>query len=488
MNAAPVMPLPKALAAILHQTRELRHAYLVGGCVRDWLLGMPVTDYDIEVFEIGFPELLRALSRWGHAKLVGRSFGTVKLRVGDGLTLDVSLPRRAFAANTKQAGDAAYDPGMAPAAAAGRRDFTINALLYDPRQQRLLDFVGGLRDLEGSVLRHTSEAFAEDPLRVLRGMQFASRFNLVPAPETIALCGQMIGAYRQIAAERVWEEWHKWATQSVLPSAGLRFLVETGWSRHFPEIHALKGTPQDPEWHPEGDVFRHTCYCCDAMVRLPGWQEAASEAKAVYLLAILAHDFGKPDTTQSLQQGERLRIISPGHDRIGARRAEEFLRRIHAPKEIIRRAKPLVKNHLAHLQTPTDHAVRRLAQRLAPETIASLTLVMSADHMGRPPLPAIVPASVRALEQKAASLRVVQAAPAPILKGRHLLRIGMAPGPAMGAVLSAAHNAQLDGAFNDLESALHWARRHLEPSDGAALPPGPRCRNGGPANEVVGKP
>ncbi|MFZ0256594.1 MAG: polynucleotide adenylyltransferase [Gammaproteobacteria bacterium] len=462
MSASPVMPLPKAIAAMLQETPELRQAYLVGGCVRDWLLGMPVTDYDIEAFEIGFPELLRALSRWGRAKLVGRSFGTVKLRLRGGLTLDVSLPRRAFAGNAQEVGEAAYDPSLSPADAAARRDFTINALLYDPRQQRLLDFVGGMRDLKDSVLRHTSEAFAEDPLRVLRGMQLASRFNLAPAPETVTLCRQMIGEYGQIAAQRVWEEWHKWVTQSTSPSVGLRFLVASDWSRHFPEIHALRGTPQDPEWHPEGDVFRHTCYCCDAMVSLPGWQAAASQPKAVYLFAILAHDFGKPQTTQSVQKGERLRTVSPGHDRIGALRAEDFLRRIHAPKEIIRRVKPLVKNHLAHLQTPTDRAVRRLAQRLAPETIESLTLVMSADHMGRHPQPAIVPESVRALEQKAAALRVAQAAPVPVLKGRHLLQLGMTPGPDMGAVLRAAHNAQLEGAFNDLEGALRWVKGHIE--------------------------
>lgn len=470
MKASPVIPLPETIAVILQETPELRKAYLVGGCVRDWLLGMPSSDYDIEVFEINFPDLLRGLSRWGRAKLVGRSFGTVKLHLGKAGTLDFSLPRRAFPGQVKAVGEAAYDPSLSPAEAAIRRDFTINALLYDPRQQRVLDFVGGVRDLTDSVLRHTSDAFAEDPLRVLRGMQLASRFSLVPAPETVARCRQMIGEYGQIAAERVWEEWHKWATQSALPSAGLRFLIETEWSRHFPEIRALKGTPQDPEWHPEGDVFTHTCYCCDAMVRLPGWQAAAPQAKAVYSFAILAHDFGKPETTQYAKKGERLRIVSPDHDRIGAHRADDFLHRIHAPQAIIRRVRPLVRNHLAHLQVPTDRAVRRLAKRLIPENIESLTLVMSADQMGRHPKPAVVPESVRVLARKAAALRVARAAPTPILKGRHLLQLGMTPGPDMGAVLRAAHSAQLDGVFTDLEGALQWIRCHIKAPIG-----GKRC-------------
>jgi tRNA nucleotidyltransferase (CCA-adding enzyme) len=460
MRASPVIPLPEAIAAILQETPELRKAYLVGGCVRDGLLGVPSTDYDIEVFEIDFPDLLRGLSRWGRAKLVGRSFGTVKLHLGKVGTLDFSLPRRAFPGQVKGVDRAAYDPSLSPAEAVLRRDFTINALLYDPRQERLLDFVDGVRDLTDSILRHISDAFADDPLRVLRGMQLASRFSLMPAPETVALCRRMIGEYRQIAAERVWDEWHKWATQSASPSAGLRFLIDTEWSRHFPEIHALKGTPQDPKWHPEGDVFIHTCYCCDAMVRLPGWQAAPLQARAVYSFAILAHDFGKPETTQYATKGERLRFVSPGHDRIGALRAEDFLHRIHAPQAMIRRVKPLVRNHLAHLQVPTDRGVRRLAKRLIPENIESLTLVMSADHLGRPPKPPVVPESVRALEQKAAAVRVARAAPTPILKGRHLLQLGMMPGAEMGAVLRAAHSAQLDGAFTDLEGALRWVRRH----------------------------
>lgn len=466
---SPAIVLPEAVAVVLRETPELRKAYLVGGCVRDWLLGKPISDYDIEVFETSLADLQRALSRWGRARLVGRSFGTVRLPLSNGVTVDFSLPKRAFAGPASGVGEAAYDPSLSPTQAVRRRDFTINALLYDPRLHRVLDFVGGLRDLRHSVLRHTSDAFVEDPLRVLRGMQLVSRFNLDPAPETVALCRRMLGEYGRIAVERVWDEWYKWATQGAVPSAGLRFLAQSGWSRHFPEIHGLIGTPQDPKWHPEGDVFTHTGDCCDAMVTLVGWQGAAPQARAVYSFAILAHDFGKPETTHYAKKEGRLRIVSPGHDRIGAQRAEDFLCRIHAPRAIIDRVKPLVKDHLAHLQVLTDGAVRRLAKRLMPETIESLVLVMAADHRGRSAQPTAVPESVQALERKAATLRVARAAPQPLLKGRHIVQLGMTPGPRFGAILRAAYRAQLDGGFDDLGGALQWARDYLK-----CPPHGPR--------------
>ena len=454
------MPLPKALTAILNTAPALRKAYLVGGCVRDGLLGVPVKDYDIEVFGVSYPNLVEALSQWGRAELVGRSFGTVKLRLASGLTLDFAIPRGTTKGGLQPADPGAYDPRLSPAEAARRRDFTINALMYDPRSHQVLDFVGGLEDLRHLVLRHTSDAFCEDPLRVLRGMQLAARFNLEPAPETVELCRQMKGEYGTIAEPRIWEEWQKWATKSTVPSAGLRFLVATEWVDCFPELGSLRGTPQNADWHPEGDVFVHSCHSCDAMVSLPGWQAANLQAKAVYLLATLAHDFGKPSTTRTVEKRGRVRIVSPGHDRAGVLLAEAFLHRIHAPKDLVRRVLPLVKNHLAHLQAPTERAVRRLAQRLVPETIHGLTLVMMADHMGRPPKPASVPESVRALERKAAALRVAEQAPRPVLMGRHLLALGMSPGPAVGSALADAYDAQLDGAFVSLEEAVRWLAAH----------------------------
>ncbi len=310
--------------------------------------------------------------------------------------------------------------------------------------------------MNNRVLRHTSAAFAEDPLRVLRGMQFTGRFDLSAAPETIALSRQIKSGYSELAVERVREEWFKWAQLSAMPSAGLRFLAASEWIDHFPEIKAMAGTPQDPEWHPEGDVFTHTCHCCDAMARLEGWRQADAESRIAYMLAILAHDFGKPATTRREIKDGRMRIVSPGHEEAGAGLAETFFDRIHTPAAIRGRVVPLVRNHLFHLEEITDRAIRRLARRLEPENIHGLCLVMTADSMGRPPRPAVEPENVKLLLRRAHELELKQQAPRPILLGRHLIQIGLQPGAQFGRILDEAFDAQLEGSFGDLKGAFRW--------------------------------
>ncbi|MBM3841481.1 MAG: polynucleotide adenylyltransferase [Verrucomicrobia bacterium] len=448
---------PDELSQILAGTPELRAAHYVGGCVRDWLLDIPNKDFDVEVFGIGYDRLVAALSRWGRPDLVGKSFGVVKLTTTRGSTFDFSIPRRDSKVAPGHKGfEITFDPGISLKEAAARRDFTINALLFDPRTRQVLDFFGGEADLKNRILRHTSEAFAEDPLRVLRGMQFASRFNLAPAPETVALCRRMKGSYGELASERVREEWFKWAGQSAVPSAGLKFLAATEWIEHFPELNALRGVPQEPDWHPEGDVFVHTCHCCDALVRQAGWQQADPESRIVFLLAVLAHDFGKPSTTMRARKDGRMRIVSPGHEEAGGPLAEQFLRRINAPQAIRDRVLPLVANHLAHLQTITDRSVRRLAKRLEPESIEHLCLIITADAMGRPPKPQTVPEGALELQARAAALKVQTHAPKPILMGRHLIELGWKPGPALGSIVKQAYEAQLEGKFADLPQAFAW--------------------------------
>ena len=213
-----------------------------------------------------------------------------------------------------------------------------------------------------------------------------------------------------------------------MPSAGLSFLAETGWVDHFPEIKAMIGVPQEPEWHPEGDVFIHTCHCCDALARLAQWQAEDAQSRIVHMLAVLAHDFGKPATTQHAIKDGRMRIISPGHEEAGGDLAATFLERMRAPQAIQARVLPLVRNHLFHFQSMTDRAVRRLARRLEPENIQGLCLVMTADSMGRPPLPAVEPEFVRQLLARSHELQVRQKPPEPILMGRHLIELGLEPG------------------------------------------------------------
>lgn len=456
MNLTP----PSELHRILADTPALSQSYLVGGCVRDGLLGRACKDYDIECFGVTYADLARALARWGRTDLVGKSFGVIKLTTGGGAEYDFAIPRRERkTALGHQGFEVAMDADMTPREAAGRRDFTLNALMFDPRRGEVLDFFGGREDLRRRVLRHTSAAFVEDPLRVLRGMRFVSRFELTVAPETIALCRSIKDTFAELAVERVQGEFFKWAARSVKPSLGLRFLADCGWLEHFPEIAALAGTPQDPRWHPEGDVFVHTGHCLDALVTLDDWRAADEETRIVLTLAVLAHDFAKPHCTHEAEKHGRRCLVSPGHEEAGGPLTETFLARLRTPNVYARRVPPLVTNHLAHLNEVTPRSVRRLAARIAPATIRELCTVMTADHMGRPPLPAVVPEGVRQLLEQARELELQAQAPKPILQGRHLIERGMRPGPVFSEILGAAFDAQLEGSFGDLEGALAWLRQ-----------------------------
>ena len=239
------------------------------------------------------------------------------------------------------------------------------------------------------MLRHTGPAFVEDPLRVLRAFQLAARFDFTLAPETAALCRRIAHTFAELPVERVWGEWEKWAVKATRPSRGLDVLEETGWLAHFPEIAALRGTPQEPEWHPEGDVFDHTRHCLDALVRLAGWREADAPRRRLLSLAVLAHDFGKPATTIRAERRGALRWISPGHEPAGGPLAAAFLRRIGAPLDLDAPVSALVMHHLLHHRGNeagfTAPQVRRLARKLAPATIDDVALVMTADSLGRPP-------------------------------------------------------------------------------------------------------
>lgn len=456
--------LPPSLVRLLREAPVLRRAYLVGGCVRDWLRGLPGKDVDVEVFGVSYEELAEGLCRWGRTDLVGRSFGVLKLTVAAGETYDFSLPRRDSKTGRGHRGFAvSLDPAITPREAASRRDFTVNALMFDPHQGGLLDFFGGRADLEAGILRHVGPAFVEDPLRVLRGMQFAGRFGLTAAPETVSLCRSMVDSHAELAVERVREEWVKWAVRSACPSRGLEFLAETGWVVHYPELAACIGLEQDPDWHPEGDVFIHTGHCLDVLAGLADWRGATEAQRMVLAFAVLLHDVGKAGTTRTEIRGGRVRVVSPGHDQAGAPLAAAFLGRLGLTARVVDPVVALVRNHMAHLQDPTPRAVRRLAHRLHPATVRDLALVMTADAGGRPPRPAGIPPAVTALLSRADELDVSAAAPRPLLLGRHLRERGWVPGPAMGVLLSEAFEAQLDGAFTDLPGALAWLDARPQP-------------------------
>jgi tRNA nucleotidyltransferase (CCA-adding enzyme) len=460
-------PIPADLRAMLEAVRRVGRPRLVGGGVRDWLLGLAPKDVDVEVGGASFEDLGRALAPFAATDVVGRSFGVLKARSAAGDEYDFSLPRRESKTGAGHRGFAVRpDPDLSDEQAAARRDFTVNSISYDPFSGELIDPLGGQADLAARLLRHSGPGFAEDPLRVLRGFQFAARFDFALVPETAALCRKIAGTYAELPVERVWAEWDKWATKAVKPSRGLAVLEEAGWLPHFPEVAAMRGTPQEPEWHPEGDVFTHTQHCLDAIAGLAGWLDSPAERRRILMFSVLAHDFGKPSTTVRTEKRGVLRWLSPGHERAGGPLAEAFLRWIGAPAELLAPVRSIVANHLAHHHGHdgafSDAQVRRLARKLAPATIDDLALVMQADARGRPPVGSAETVSlIEALVSKAHALSVESAAPRPVLLGRHLVALGRKPGPEFKRILDAAFEAQLDGAFSDEEGGVKWLKDYL---------------------------
>lgn len=427
-------------------------ALAVGGCVRDAALGRPVAEVDLEVFGLAPRVLLDTLARRFQVRVVGRDFPVAKLAR---LPIDVSVPRRAGARGEGPAGfEAGADPGLSVSASLARRDFTVNAVAQDPLSGERLDPHGGLADLEARRLRHTSDRFGEDPLRVLRAVQLVARFDLDVDPATTRLCRTLEPA--DAPPERVLGEWRKLVLQGVRISRGLAFLRESGWLRFTPELEALVGCPQDSEWHPEGDVWVHTLHCMDAfaMKRLGDPVE-----DWIVGLAVLCHDLGKPDTTERRKDG---RIIAHGHEARGAEVARRFLGRLTNETSVVEAVAALVAAHLAPAQLHRerdrvgDAAIRRLARRVG--RIDRLVRVAAADHAGRPPLHEPFPAGSWLLE-RARALAVERSVPPPLLRGRDLLRLGLEPGPAVGRLLDACYEAQIEGRVGSREEALDLARR-----------------------------
>ncbi|MCS6841261.1 MAG: HD domain-containing protein [Roseiflexus sp.] len=446
-------PLLETLASLFEAlTRAGGRPLLVGGAVRDLLLGLPPTDIDVEVYGIDGQTLATALASFGRVDAVGRSFGVLKVRLA-GYEVDVTLPvRRHPVDDDDEPGTLPeYDPSLTPREALARRDFTINALALTPSGD-LIDYFGGRADLEARVLRHTSAAFGDDPLRVLRAMQFAARFNMRLAPETAALCRTLLPASAGLPRDRIWREWHKWATLGACPSAGLRVLDESGWLALYPELAALQGCPQHPRFHPEGDVWVHTLCVCDAAARIAERDALDARDRAVLMFAALCHDLGKPPTTVIEEDGIPR---SPGHAAAGVPLTQTFLARIGAPHWIERLVTPLVREHLVHLHTPpTPRVVRRLANRLAPAPLVQWERLVEADASGRPPMPPERPAvAFLAIAEAEGAARN---RPAPLVRGRDLIAAGVAPGPRLGEMLRRAYEAQLDGVFSTVEEGVAW--------------------------------
>jgi len=461
------LDLPPLLQRLVRELSGAGYrALVVGGAVRDALLGGEPKDFDIEVYGVAYDQLAGILARHGRVDLVGKSFGVVKLQDGSGHEYDFSVPRRdsKFGLGHRDF-QTTFDNDILPREAAGRRDFTINAMAYDPVAGELLDFFGGAEDLRNRVLRATSEAFAEDPLRVLRGMQFACRFDLALDPETAGMCRSIVDHYGTIARERVADEFMKWAGKSSRPGRLAEYLAASGWGVHFPEIARLAGVPQDPHWHPEGDVGTHTMFVVDAAARIAERERLDPDDRAVLLFAALSHDFAKATTTALREREGKMRWTSWGHEADGGPMARTFLERIGIKSAITDRVVPMVENHLASSsigRETTPRAVRRLAMRLAPATITDLLRLVEADHSGRPPLPTGLPEGAIRIREVAVAQAVNHGPQAPLILGRHVMPYfdGQA-GKHIGEVTAAAYEAQADGAFSNQEEALQWLERYM---------------------------
>ncbi len=428
-------------------------ALVVGGWVRDRLLGIESKDVDVEVFGVEPAALRRLLESLGRVEAVGESFQVYKC--GD---IDVALPRRESKSGRGHRGFVVEgDPHMSVEDAARRRDFTINAISWDPLTGEYLDPFDGRADLAARLLRVVdARTFGDDSLRVLRALQFAARFNLEPEPATLELCRHI--PLDDLPAERIWGEFEK-LLFAPRPSIGLALALNLGVvERLWPELHALVGCVQEPEWHPEGDVWVHTLQVVDqARTRVDDLPR--SQALAV-LVGAVCHDFGKPATTAFIDG----RIRSIDHEEQGVAPASRFLDRLNLHTldgyDVRRQVLGITAQHLKPgmwfktKEVVGDGAFRRLAQKVDLELLARLA---KSDCLGREPGQFNCEAMDWFLD-RARSLGVEHQPPKPLLLGRHLLELGVKPGPRMGEILAAVYELQLDGAVTTLEDAVAAAR------------------------------
>jgi tRNA nucleotidyltransferase (CCA-adding enzyme) len=447
-------PLPDFVIALARAVQaQGGRALLVGGWVRDELAGRTPKDLDVEVFGLEAARLREILESFGRVDAVGESFTVYKIR-----DVDVSIPRRESKTGRGHRAFAVQgDPRLSIAEAARRRDFTINAIARDPLTGELIDPYGGRDDLAARCLRVVDPAtFADDSLRVLRGVQFAGRFALTMDAGTRAICRGI--RLDDLPAERVWGELDKLLRQAERPSIGLALAWDLGVVHQlWPELVPLAATPQDPEWHPEGDVWTHTLMVVDqARARIDGLARGPATA---LMLAALCHDIAKPLTTAIIDG----RLRSPGHEEAGVAPAAALLDRLNIHTidgyDVRHAVLGLVAQHLkpsAFYKAPTpvsDGAFRRLAQKVNLELLARFAM---ADCTGRAGT-----FDCRAIDwflERARALGVEHAAPEAILKGRHLLALGIEPGPRMGRILKQVYERQLDGQIGTLDEAQALAR------------------------------
>lgn len=469
MNIASLLHFPQLLTNIIFAINKAGGSpYLVGGCVRDIVLGQEIKDIDIEVHGLTVEQLNAILQTFGHVREVGKKFGVLRL---DNLDADWSMPRKDSKGRKPLV---TIDPYMSIEDACKRRDLTMNAMALDLYKTittaheknssiDIIDPYGGRKDIAAKQLNAIDpHLFIEDPLRFFRVMQFIGRFEMTPSAELATICSTMNLHDEQtqspISKERIFEEIKKLFLKSKQPSLGIRWLQKIGRLQEiFPELQALVGIPQRPDYHPEGDVFEHTMQSLDAAANLI---YAHDEEKFIIMLTMLTHDLGKVSTTDA-------QLHCKGHEEAGVPLAEQFLTRITDNHFLITAVKKLVRHHCAPVQLTADNvrpqAFKRLALKLAPEvTLQHIGLVGMADILGRNPKSSHPTPTLCNLEPnlrghiqrielflaRAEKAQVLHRPEERVLLGRHLLD-SVQPGPELGELLDKAYQIQIDEGVQD---------------------------------------
>ncbi len=415
--------IPRRLLSIAGEIREAGgRAFLVGGWVRDALLGKDCRDYDVEVYDLTQDELVPILKKYGRTNLVGKAFGVIHLAM-KGLSLDFSFPRTESKVGYGHRGFVVHtDEKLSFKEAALRRDFTINAMGMELPELTLCDPYGGIDDLKQGLLRHVGPAFVEDSLRILRGVQFASRFALTLAPETVELCRSL--SLADLSIERLFEEFKKWLMKPGKPSLGLRAFLDIRLNEFFPEVFPLHGS-----WDALGEMLDNM-ECIREKLDAEGVSLTDNQAMEFAFAAFLCGNLGT---------------------------SLNFLERITNETHLLKNV-PLLLDAYSGLDfaiVDDAPALRRLAVRLGGLKLLCLLVkatprqfYATADDKGFP----------EKLWQVSAGLDLLETAPQPYLTGKMLLDLGVRPGKQMGEIIKQSFELQLDGKIPNAESAMDWAR------------------------------
>jgi len=410
------------------------HTYYVGGYVRDALLGIDNKDIDIEVHGVSPKCLENILDSVGERITIGESFGIYNLK---GLNVDIAMPRKEKATGTGHRDfDVIVDPFIGTEKASARRDFTVNSIMQDVLTGEITDHHGGVRDLNAKILRHVNdETFGEDPLRVLRGAQFAARFEFEVAPETVLLCSKM--DISMLSKERIEGELKKALLKAEKPSVFFDVLRKMNrLSEWFGEVQALIGVEQNPKYHSEGDVWTHTMLVLDEAAK---FRDKVSNPFG-FMLSALTHDFGKAVCTE-LINGE---LHAYAHETKGLPIAESFLRRITNETQLIKYVLNMTELHMKPNVTAAANSSIKATNRMFDSSIdpEALIYIALADAISSAAKGDYVPHDDFLYERLEIYKEYMSR---PYVMGKDLIEAGIEPGRDFTEILEYAHKLRLAG-------------------------------------------